>query len=648
MDAPEHPLRLQASVLLLGGLLLALLSIATSGHTEGLERTAVYILAALGIVAFLNGGQTAVQDEMPAWLQKATAWPARAFAISSGQVMLLFFALCFSLLARFAAGDLLLARSAPVATIAWLLALGCAAFGALGDERLTDLRITWSDIYFTAALFGAALLLRGLATDLIPNTFSGDEGSAGLLAAQFAGGEANNLFTVGWFDFPSLFFALQSAGIGLLGQTVPALRLVSALGGALTVVGVYWLARVTFNVTMARIASLILLASHFHIHMSRIGLNNIWDGFFAVLAVSGLWYGWKSGRRFGFILAGLCLGLGQYFYVAMRVMPIIFLVWSGFAFLFQRRQFHQRLPGLLLAAYIAFITLLPLGMYFSGHMDQFNARGNHVSIFGDWMANETAVSGLSSAQIVAGQFSRAALGIVNEPLRLLYDPGAPLLLGAAAALFVIGLLWALFHFDLRYLLLLLPVVATLLIVTVSLDAPSSQRYVLAVPFVVVFVALPLALLTEWLRKLWPDHKALAALPALILIAWIMLSETGYYFTGVYDHYLLGGHNTLVATRIAGLLQEETAPTQVVFHGAPRMGYRSFSTMPYLAPHVEGLDVAEGALYPPDWSKEGRTQFIFLPERLADLDAVRQSFPGGTFAEISGRDGQLLFAIYTVD
>ena len=641
--------RLTASVLLLGGLLLALFSVVTAGHTEGGEQIIVYLLAAMGVVAFLLGGSTAVQGELPAWLSKVTAYPARTFEISTGQVILLLFAFCFSLLARFAAGDALLARVAPVATLAWIMALACAAIGALGKESLDDFPITWSDIYFTAFLFGAALFVRGLATELIPFTFSGDEGSAALTAAQFADGSANNLFSVGWFEFPSLYFALQGLGIGLFGHTVPAVRLVAAMGGALTIVAVYWLARVTFDVTMARIASLILLASHYHVHMSRIALNNIWDALFAALTVAGLWYGWKSGRHLGFIFAGLCLGLGQYFYVTMRIMPIVFLVWAICAFFFQRAQFQRRLPGLILTAYLALVTVLPLGLYYANHTDQLNARSNFVTIFGRWMENETATTGLNSAQIVAVQFSKAARGLVNEPLRMQYNPGAPLLLGVAATLFVIGFLWAVYDFDLRYLLLLLPILATLIVLTISQDTPASQRFILAIPFVVIFVALPVGLLTDWLRKLWPQHRQLALLPAILLLAWIMVSESGYYFTEVYDGFILGGTNTVVATKVADRLQDEDPPPQVVFYGFPRMGFTTHSTIPYLAPDVQGWDVPAGALYPNNWSIDGRTQFIFLPERLSDLEAVRHTFPGGRYEEIWDDKGQqLLFAIYTAE
>ncbi len=79
----------------------------------------------------------------------------------------------------------------------------------------------------------------------------------------------------------------------------------------------------------------------------------------------------------------------------------------------------------------------------------------------------------------------------------------------------------------------------------------------------------------------------------------------------------------------------------------------FGSIPYLAPDVEGVDVVEPLTAPLD---PGRVQsdkhaaFIFLPERRAELDLVRQTFPGGMLEEIASfRKGNPdpLFIVYRV-
>lgn len=642
--------RLAASVLLLGGLALVLLGQATAAVAwTGWERFWAYLITILGGAAFLSGGGIATRRMTLALFQKPLGRLAEWLGVSVGQVLLLLMAFLFAILASLAAGEVLAARSPIASAAAWLLALICAVAGTIRSRDDLPAHIKRGDILFTAVVFAAAFLLRGLATEIIPTTFSGDEGAAGLSAVMFANGAASNLFSVGWFDFPSLYFALQSIGIRLLGQTIPAVRVMSALGGALTVVAVFWLARSMFNGFIARLAALILMASHFHIHISRIALNNVWDGFFAAAAAFGLWLGWQRGQRIGFAICGLALGLGQYFYVTIRMVPVVFLIWAAAAWLVRRHRFRDRLPGMLLAAYIAFITFLPMGLYFTRHMDQFMARIMPVTVTDEWMAVEVGNQNASIAQVAVQQLTKAVGGIIYEPLRLLYDPGAPLLLVTAAALFLIGILWALFNPDLRYLLLLLPVAATVFIVAISRDAPSSQRYIMAVPFVVIFVALPLGLLRDWLRELWPDYRRLAALPAILMVAYLALADLHYYFTQVYSGgYVLGGENTLVATQVAGYLAEQEEAQDVYFYGFPRMGYHSHATISYLVPQMIGHDIEPQGGVPTPAILNGTTQFIFLPERLQELQVVLSLYPEGEYREFFKKDNELLFAVYEVN
>ncbi len=273
-----------------------------------------------------------------------------------------------------------------------------------------------------------------------------------------------------------------------------------------------------FDRTTAVLAAAYLAASHYHIHMSRIALNNVWDGLFGTLAILGLWAGWKTGRRGAFILCGLALGFGQYFYVAIRALPIVFLLWSAVAWWRQRDLFRQRLPGLILAAGIALVVFLPLGLYFAEKPDEFQAPLNRVTIFGDWLENELARGERSTAEIIADQALAGVMGFTHEPLRLLYNPGSPLLLAGAATLFMLGILWSLINLDLRYLLLLLPLLAAVAANAVSQDSPASQRYILVMPLVALFIALPLGQAIAWVRDSWPQHRRAVVVGAVAVLA----------------------------------------------------------------------------------------------------------------------------------
>ncbi|HEX6386324.1 MAG TPA: glycosyltransferase family 39 protein [Anaerolineae bacterium] len=650
--ATEEPLsasqlRLPVSAALLGGLLLVWLGQAAYTAVPLPLRWWVFGLMAVGAIAFLLAGHTAARQQAPPWLEKPVRWLAHFFGVSAGQMVLLLLAPCFVLIATLAAGHQPLARHWPVSLAAWALAIGKAVVGSWQRPE-PSVKPGRAELLFALVLFFVAFLLRGVATAQIPATFSGDEGSAGLSALSFLNGTANNLFAVGWFSFPSLYFAIQSVGILLLGQTIEALRLVSALAGALAVVATYWLARSLFDRTTAALAAVYLAAAHYHIHFSRIGLNNVWDSLFGVLAILGLWHGWKTGRRAGFILCGLALGLGQYFYVSVRTLPLLFLIWAAAAWWRQRQAFRQRLPGLILAAFIALIVVFPLAHFFAYHPNEFNAPIDRVTILGERLAQEVVLRQQSPAQFIAGQAMQAALGFTHEPLRLLYNPGVPLLLAGAATLFLLGLIWAVTHFDLRYLLLFLPFLAVIISNALSQDPPASQRYILAMPLAAILLAVPLGQAARWMWQLWPERRrAVVALAAILMVA-IALADLHYYFFDVYDDYVLGGFNTETATEIAYYLRDDEPSTQrVYFFGFPRMGYFSHSTIPYLAPHVAAQDVNAPLAEPPNWPVTEPTLFIFLPERLGELEYVRASYPSGRYQEFYSEKGQFLFAVYKV-
>ena len=636
-----------------GGLLLALSQWVTRLMPPG-TRAPTFLLFLIGGVALLLGVQTFMRGGLAGWFGRPLARLAAGLRVSPVGAVLLLLALPYAWLTRQAAGNDLLARSATVAVLAWLVAIGFAVGGARSRSRpadATDAGRRWHldrwDVLFSLGVFLLALGLRAWQTSQFPNTYSGDEGSAGLFAIELLDGKANNLFGLGWFSFPALYFTVQSAAIALLGQTVEAVRLTSAVAGALTVVAVYWLGRAMFDRTTAVLAALYLAASHYHIHMSRIALNNVWDGLFGTLAILGLWYGWKTGRRAGFILCGLALGLGQYFYVSIRPLPILFLVWAAGVFVAQRAQFRERFHGLVLAALIALVVFLPLGLYFVDKPDEFQAPMNRVTIFGPWLEGQLAGGDRTVADVILDNATNGLLGFTHEPLRLLYNPGSPLLLAGAALLFLLGVLWALLNFDLRYLLLFLPLLAVVASNAISQDSPASQRYILAMPLVALFVALPLGQAVLWLRGQYPRYRAAVVAVAFALLALVAVVDVNYYFNRVYSGgYVLGGLNTQVATEVAYFLRDkEPADQDVFFFGFPRMGYFSLSTIPFLAPEKQAQDVIEPLTGPSALPLRGPTLFIFLPERLHELEFVRQQVPDGTMQEFRNENGELLFVVY---
>ena len=645
--SPEA-IRLPVSIMLVTSLVLIWLGQSSlRSLPPNLQRWTWGIIIASAILFFLSG-RLALQPKIPNWIAPPIRKICAYFNIQPTQCVLLLFAPVFVWVSIMASGFGPLARNWWVSVIAWMCAIGFTVAGSLRWPLRLRLNISRGELWFLALLFVIGFLLRGTATDVLPNTFSGDEGSAGLSALNHIKGDANNWFTIGWFSFPSFYFALQSVGIRLMGQTVEALRVPSAAAGALTVVATYGLARTLFDRKTAVLVGLYMMASHYHIHISRIGLNNIWDSLFGAVAILGFWHGWKTGKRVYFVVCGLAIGLGQYFYVSIRVLPLLFLVWSAVAFLFERERFKKRLPGMMLAAFISLIVFLPLAYYFLHHPYEFNAPMQRVTMLGERMALEVQHRGQSANSILWEQFRLSLLGFTQQPLRLLYAPGAPLLLTGAAALFLLGVTWGITHFDLRYLLIFLPLLGVLASNTVSQSPPASQRYILAMPLVAILVGVPLGLLGNWLDKLWDERKFVGMVVTAVLMLGVVAQDLSYYFFEAYDEYVLGGINTLVATEIVYYLEtQEPAEQDVYFFGFPRMGYNSLSTIPYLVPDKRGLDIFDPLREPPKWKLTEPTILIFLPERVSELAFVQEVYANGRYQEFYTDDNIFLFATYEI-
>ncbi|MEM7335196.1 MAG: glycosyltransferase family 39 protein, partial [Chloroflexota bacterium] len=434
-------------------------------------------LIACGFVLFIVAAQLAMRQRVLAVVITAVQALCRYFKIQSWQLLLFCIAPFYVAMTSLAAGDKLIANHALVASVSWLIVIGLLI--AAGYKKEEGVVLNRWEIWILAFLFVVALAARGLLTSEFPATFSGDEGSAGLVAVQFFEGTVDNWFVTGWFSFPSFYFAIQSLGIHLWGQTIQAARLISVFVGGMAVIATYWMVRTLFDRVTAVFAAFYLAVSHYHIHFSRIALNNVWDSLFGAIAIYGFWDGWQNGRRTSYLWCGLSLGIGMYFYVSIRVLPVIFLIWSLAAFIWKRKQFFERLPDLILTAVTSVLIALPIGIHFYKFPAQFSAPLNRVTILGPWLEAEVARTGMTQFEIIADQMWLSLLGFTFQPLRLFYEPGVPLLLTGAATLFLIGFVWGIINFDLRYLLLMLPLLATVISNGLSQSPPASQRFILA-------------------------------------------------------------------------------------------------------------------------------------------------------------------------
>jgi 4-amino-4-deoxy-L-arabinose transferase-like glycosyltransferase len=609
-------------------------------------RLVPLLMIPLNLALFFLGIWAVDKNRLPGWVEASVQPLAARLGITSGQFFSLLFSLFFSILTSVAAGFLFRMWSPQAAVICWGVGILLAVYGGwdLLTPRQSISRVT---ILVGLAVFAGALILRSINTASIPIVLSGDEASSGLTAVNMLRGQIDNLFVTAWFSFPSFHNFLQSISIAIFGQTTQALRLLAALGGALTVAGVYFVGRSMFGHLTGLMAAIFLAGFHFHNHFSRVGLNNIWDGVFFTLVVGALWVGWQREKRAGYLLAGLGLGLAQYFYTTGRTLILVIAAWILIAGLFDHPRFRRAIPNLLLMLWMALIVVLPLALFYLKYPSEFFAPMNRVTIMGSWLTVTAANTGKAPVMVILQQIWRGMLGYVEMPLNAWYTPGVPLLRTLPGIVFLLGLVLTVLRWkDNRSQLLVIWLFWFAITGGMSESTPAAQRYVAAAPAIALLIAFSLLRLGELFKKLWPNRERWIRTGLLVVVILLAADDARFYYLDYTPRSDFAGFNGMVAQRLANRLKSEPAGTELVFCGYPNMGYDSINSLPYLAPQIQYYNVLD------PWNSADTPQpggdhvfFAFLPNHEYDRQAMELDYPGGTWQEWYTPRGESLLWLY---
>lgn len=550
--------------------------------------------------------------------------------------------------------------------VLWLLSLGLAiaaaspavARTAWPSAFLTWTRRRWLDLASVCGLMLAALVARSVALDRYPDIFDADEAAMAMSAVEILGGNRAHPFGTGWLGHPNLFFYLQAGSIRLFGDSVSGVRMLSALLGTLAVLFTWLLARRLFNRRTAFVAAAILAVFHFHLYFSRLSLNNVADTFFLVMTLYLLNRGFSERRRLDCLLAGMSIGISQYFYMGARLIPIVAaVVVLSYGTVILLRRSHggfadlprwTRLVGWMLGG--AVLSYLPLLAHYITHPETFAARIQVVSIFASgWLAQEQQTTGQSATVLIARNVWRAALVPFHLAPVGMYRGERPFV-GLPMAI-PIGLGLALITvraWQHRFFALAVSYWGATLSIGLTVS-PDTNRFVIAAPIYAIACGLALDALARIAADLLRLHRwfvqgALAVTVAL-LVGWNLR-----YFFGEHEQLALySDPNTLLASELARHLETVEPGTLVYFAGPPRMWYDGFPNLAFIARDARGISVEQ----PWDASMpapriEGPTVFVFVPERLSEADQVRRWFPEGTTRHFRFDSGNLLFSVYEVD
>ena len=513
-------------------------------------------------------------------------------------------------------------------------------------------RIEWQEWGAVTVLTALAFASRIAHLEAVPTLLAGDEAAMGLEGLRVLDGSLPNMFATGWFSHPTVFFFIQALSLRLFGATVFALRLSSALVGTCTVPLLYAFARRLWDRRVALCAAALLTTYHFHVHYSRLGLNNIEDALFAVLAFLILGRAVQCGEPLDFALCGLVLGFSQYFYWGSKVLPLVALLLVGLI-AWRHRGFWRLNRGNVLLLIGAFaLVVSPLALYFVQHPDKLWARPGQIGILrSGWLARTAEATGTTAWIVLGQQCIRSILAFhAFTDTSVLYGAPIPLLDYFSAVMFTFGLIYTLYRRrSWPYTLLLLWLGLVILFGGALLvDPPTSQRFVVAAPLLCLLPALGLDRLLTLAQNALEWGRALGQGLFVLIVAFMVLGNARYYFA----QYTPGGYfleaNSELANRAGRYIRSLGADCRIYFVGAPRI-YLDSPAITFLAGAPMGQDVLESIAGRPDWVDATRSAvFVFTPERLDELELVREHYPQGRVKEFHSDVHGPLFVAYELD
>lgn len=307
------------------------------------------------------------------------------------------------------------------------------------------------------------------------------------------------------YGHEALYHYLQAGFGALVGDHALALRLPSAYFGTLLVAVAYALGRRLFGQRAGLWAAAFLAVLFWPVFYSRLALRAI-----SLPVLSGLaaYWWWRAishrlsapasvqGRVRGvarpsqpqsyrslalFILAGLFAGLSLHTYMAARAVPIFFLLYTVYLFLFHRAVFRALWRGSALFWLMLALMAAPLVIYLQAN------PGAEVRISEVDAPLRALLAGDVRPVIDNALKIVAMFGVSGDPLWRQNIAGRPIFDPVLAILFYGGVAFSLWRWrDPRHAFLSLWLAASVIPSLVTTDAPSSIRIINLLPVLMLF------------------------------------------------------------------------------------------------------------------------------------------------------------------
>jgi 4-amino-4-deoxy-L-arabinose transferase-like glycosyltransferase len=514
-----------------------------------------------------------------------------------------------------------------------------------------------------------ALAVRVWHADSIPPGLYYDEAREGVVARRILAEPAYRPIYIEYIERPAHHAYLVALSFGIFGANIASLRFVPAAFGVLNVLAAYLL----FNRLFGRekhgglIAAALLAVTRYDVTFSRIVFDGDSTPFFMMLTLFFLHRGLTSRRQSDFVLAGLTLGVGQGFYLPMRIFALL-LGGLGLCLGADRARRERALtylkswtPHLLIALLAMLLAIAPIVEYALRAPQIFFGRNATASIFYERAEPDLLVALYNSTVKHLGMFNYQ--GDQNARHNL---PGAPMLDPLSGVLFLLGLGLAVRRWREGPNFVMLVLFAGMLqagILSTDWEAPQALRSIGVLPSIVYFMTLallaPAPAISRLCVGLFARRQAgglnppalpctrqevayrrpllARSAPALLfagiflVVAWLNLDL--YFNHQAYDAAVWRAHSPVEAW--AAVEMERLAPTHDIILPAR---YEASPTIKFLAPEIVPVRTITATDQFPLSPVPVRPVVMFLDSTLLDkLDEVRRLYPSAEIRELRPPD-----------
>jgi 4-amino-4-deoxy-L-arabinose transferase-like glycosyltransferase len=490
----------------------------------------------------------------------------------------------------------------------------------------------------------AALALRVPMLETLPPDLHIDEAKMALESRKVLSGEMTPLLALGWDLYPSLGFAIHTASMALVGDTLAGFRTASVVGGLLSITLTVLLARLLFGSSVGLIAGALITVSHWHIHLSRLGLHYM-DGLVTSLAsVYFLTLGVTRGSQRAFPVAGVALGMCFYVYYSTRFAMVLAAAILLIGALHFRRPMAWWLRSIGWIALGGLITLAPLLVVYAQDPDAALARSERVSIFSprnfEFVETTQQINGVPAVLRFQAQRTLEMFNIGWDSSSQ-YGSRDPLLDAITGVLFVVGVIVAVSQIrSFAGQLLLGWLALALIVVTLTNGVPFSPRAIIALPAVIMLAGIGMTALRAALSGALPRAPSIALNATMVSLVLVIAAFNVWGYFGRYivqsrpsgtattaGRILASGQDLGTAILVGGEDLEHTV--DIVRFLAPRALYQQRFAEPYVFEFQSG---------PSTILVDPRT-----PRFMEVVETARGSLQNGELVEHRNPQGRLVLA-----